>query len=576
MALLANPAASVSFLELAPLLGLPCAGRAFPCRTTCPGCGGIRLTIHQDSIEGGHWHHCPDCGRSGDMIELAALVWEVHLDTALARLAGHGFFDRERIAVYHETHQVRRAAVAGLWKDCRDYIRLIRDSELDRLRAELMVTSKLAPDRWDQGPGRLLGGHRSDQVHRALSLHGPSAYRETRGHNSADRLIARRPAQSVLVLPYHVVPGRIGAFLFVGCNRGEITRGFWPHWQANCVTKFVEAGLWGLEQAFADRRFPPYVIALSDPVLGARLQIRHHAMNRQSLPLVAWYDDGGKYLTTSAWGALGHRQIIFWDLKLTGALVRQAVLTDGMIALTTLEDQGRERIGHYMRLSSPEDMFKKIIKAALPWREALARWGRTADRGAVEDVLLALEGYLGFDPRPVAEALDAADRFALPRRRQAQVLPYAVYDRADGWWYANHSNRRPDFPAVHDPLLLSEATVVIDAIQGGDTPRYIGRIMYRGAEVPFNVAAVILDRPMGWQFVTDKCMHAGLGHPRTQGTNRLTPATVALAFREPLQLPPGATITVLEDSWPLRVPERAPRPPRRQKTKRNDQTTQST
>ena len=37
--------------------------------------------------DGGAWFHCPDCGRAGDLIELAAAVWGMGLAAALDKLA---------------------------------------------------------------------------------------------------------------------------------------------------------------------------------------------------------------------------------------------------------------------------------------------------------------------------------------------------------------------------------------------------------------------------------------------------------------------------------------------------------
>ena len=58
--------------QTADLLGLGRADAALPARTACPLCHHRRLQVYEDGLCGGAWFACPDCGRSGDLIELAA------------------------------------------------------------------------------------------------------------------------------------------------------------------------------------------------------------------------------------------------------------------------------------------------------------------------------------------------------------------------------------------------------------------------------------------------------------------------------------------------------------------------
>src|SRR4051812_8410110 len=60
-----------------------------PARTTCPLCGQRRLHVYEDTPCGGAWFCCPDWGRSGALVELAA-VWGMGLPATLAQLARLG------------------------------------------------------------------------------------------------------------------------------------------------------------------------------------------------------------------------------------------------------------------------------------------------------------------------------------------------------------------------------------------------------------------------------------------------------------------------------------------------------
>ena len=70
----------------AQIVGLAYPGPSLPAQTVCPFCHKNRLSIYADVSATGCWHCCHDCHRSGDLIELAAGVWEMEPDTALRRL----------------------------------------------------------------------------------------------------------------------------------------------------------------------------------------------------------------------------------------------------------------------------------------------------------------------------------------------------------------------------------------------------------------------------------------------------------------------------------------------------------
>ena len=47
-----------------------------PAATQCPFCDGV-MRVYRDQLLDGEWFCCPSCNRQGDMIELAAAVWEL-------------------------------------------------------------------------------------------------------------------------------------------------------------------------------------------------------------------------------------------------------------------------------------------------------------------------------------------------------------------------------------------------------------------------------------------------------------------------------------------------------------------
>jgi hypothetical protein len=71
--------------QTARLLGLERMDNALPSRGRCPLCQAGRFSVYEDIVQGGAWFSCPDCSRAGDLIELAAAVWDMSLSTALRK-----------------------------------------------------------------------------------------------------------------------------------------------------------------------------------------------------------------------------------------------------------------------------------------------------------------------------------------------------------------------------------------------------------------------------------------------------------------------------------------------------------
>ena len=108
--------------QTADLLGLGQADAALPARTACPLCHHRRLQVYEDGLCGGAWFACPDCGRSGDLIELAAAAWGMGLPATLTQLARRGAplpaeaLDPQRVADYVRDYPAYRQRLRALWQ----------------------------------------------------------------------------------------------------------------------------------------------------------------------------------------------------------------------------------------------------------------------------------------------------------------------------------------------------------------------------------------------------------------------------------------------------------------------------
>ena len=212
--------ACVPHRRLLDLLGCKVRTYGLPQRTRCPLCEEGILQVDEDHSCGGEWFWCQGCGQSGDMIELASRVWRLDISTTIARLARRGFelpADPESEAQYQREHLDYRQRLLGLWQQASNG-RLRQNGQLMGVLSRLGIHSQLSTDRWNNGPGAMLGGTDTASIE---SCFFPRAMQHAKAKgdrcNPSQRAIFRGGGwNDVLVLPFQDLPGRVCSFLFVG------------------------------------------------------------------------------------------------------------------------------------------------------------------------------------------------------------------------------------------------------------------------------------------------------------------------------------------------------------------------
>src|SRR4051794_30469352 len=328
--------------------------------------------------------------------------------TQLARLGAPlpaEALDPERVADYVRDYPGSRRRLAALWEGARDWLPVARSPALARLRLGLGLIDDLGPERWRQGPGRLLGALPREEVEACF---GPLSTGQGGAHPHRYRLnpsrgrVFRGPGWSdVLVIPYYDLPGRVCAFTFIGRDGGPADRVFRPrrvlarsgsNQPARQPPYLAEAGLAGLETVEAALPcFGRVAFAVGEVTLALHLQLGNAASSTRPLPLVCWHDGDGA-LTRSAWRVLAGREVVLWAWRLGPEVLHQAVQADGLLALAGPDDLSDRSIDHYLRLAEPHDRLRQL-RRALPWREAVRRWAQGQPDGAITELLLGLGGY---------------------------------------------------------------------------------------------------------------------------------------------------------------------------------------
>ena len=149
----------VPWNQLLDLLGAKIQAMGLPTRCRCPLCQEGVLRVDEDPVVGGQWFSCQRCGKHGDMIELAAAVWNLDIPATVARLARHGLMppiEPKTISRYEQQHVQYRRRLNGLWKDAQAG-QIFRSHTLQRLLDRLGLHAEGTEQAWNKGPGCLIG-----------------------------------------------------------------------------------------------------------------------------------------------------------------------------------------------------------------------------------------------------------------------------------------------------------------------------------------------------------------------------------------------------------------------------------
>ncbi|MHC4404578.1 MAG: hypothetical protein ACYTG0_33405 [Planctomycetota bacterium] len=497
--------ASVSWMRLLSDLGRQIGTAALPAVADCPLCDEGLIRIYPDCLSGGQWHWCPSCGSNGDMIELAAKAWELSLPAAIRRLerrnliSWYAHIDVRRYL--KEQHRYKRR-LAKLWESAQSGL-AHPSLQVGDLLYRLGVYCDVPRERFHQGPAQVMGVLDKTSVERAFH---PQSMRHAdrhpqRSNPSANAVFKGRDWGDVLVVPCYDLPWRPCAFLFIGRNGDS---------DHDIVIKRANLGEVGNQHRVSpyelgislhpanivdgsEHRDGKYV-AIRDPLIGLRLQMRHFEQGLRPLPVAIWYEMplgppgrrlrcGGR-TSSWAWNFRGGRKVVFWMPVLDVATIRQAIHTQGWISTVGPEEKTHEAVQQYAWGRCPRELVNYIQETGRPWQEVLSKIIRTSPASVIEELVTSLR-HEGED---TAEILAECKRKAQLRvtkvfrrhevRKSTHLNGCEVTERKDGWYVSDRRRKRPR--RIVDAILRVDTVICHQK-----TAFYRGRIVFRDEVVEF-------------------------------------------------------------------------------------------
>ena len=474
-----------------------------PATTACPFCQQTSLRILADPASNSHWAACQRCAWGGDLVELAAAVWQLPIPATILKLTRLGYpfppddLPVEAVANYVRSHVETHRRVRAMWSTARAG-RIHHSSNLAPLLQELGLTSRLTEERWRQGPGQLLGCLTKADVEECFcpksAFQGGARLQALDiAHNpSRGRVFSGRNWRDVLAWPYYDLPGRVRGFMFAGRDGKSADDWVFRVSTHQAPRACKEAGLCFHPDLLEQPAEEP-LVAVRDVLLATRLQLAHFQRALSPLPLVAWYADD-KHMTRQGWSIFAERPLVFFSERLDADLLCQLRITEGKLFLGPETATSRE----------PRLLVARAIRLARPWPEVFATWLEAATPAQLEELSLRMElrgqslnEYLERCP----DALRNRTRVALEdagRCPQVQIDGRLVEERADGWHLVRRSSNQG--PQVNDEIV--DAVLRVDRVLHDPRRRrvlYQGRVLFRGRVIDYLVPQGVLERaPFHW------------------------------------------------------------------------------
>lgn len=381
--------------------------------------------LHPD--DNGIWGSCDQCGFSGDSLDILMQKFNTpSVEAVLHRLEQKGAMPQASMEAVtdYQVYKIRQETWARFIKDARDEM-LQHGCDLRTLQA--IGAPPPFKKEWKEGFGQYVGAASQEKLGELLGVQ------------------IKRSVDKVLILPFYDMPGRLANIRIVSCNaRGLVT--------LDKATSH-SGGLFMLGSVFPNSE---YVIAVDDPVLACRLQLKRMVTSLSPLPIVAYRPD------TRYW-PIAPKRIVFWAPKPTAVAFNQARKVPGSylcIPSTTWDFDAA------LREKTIDFWVHRVMTNARPWASALKETLLSMEE--VEAIRFARD--LDITPLETGEILfdcahEEKTRLSSILDLRASVRNCAlgdqqVIERDGGWWTYTEKGR--SVRVTNAPFALEHSVHYVD------------------------------------------------------------------------------------------------------------------
>ena len=462
--------AGLTFSAIAPYIGLePTAKHTVAAK--CPYCGAHEWAIYQDSRNLEQWHYCYQCTAQGNILAMAAERLGMEMDEAMQYLADQLNYTLtfDDMKAYRESQDLA-ARLMEFWKHARTGMQQMSPAHAQLIQQlGWQCTSPMSLERRMAGPGQLYG-----VVHPSIA----QDYNWT-------RFFLRNG--SVAVVPYYKTPTQIGSFACYVGNReifvGAMARG------ARSL-KIGEVGFAGLQFLWRSQSDTVVVTSMVSNMI--QLQVHNFSSSDLPLPLISWRQSATPS-PQKQWATLAGRQVVIWERAPTAAVLHQAILSNAQLSFIgpdITRQKSQEVAGPRWRAwihHDPSiDIWRRVVRSARPYAQALENWARTASPTEQAQLLRDAEQYTAAVASLVRSVIAPKTCAQIGRRINVATKGqggtngsngHTVIVEQDDKWYnlAGH---------VRLPAIVRVKYIIV---RPGGAKEYVGYLKADGREIEFRV-----------------------------------------------------------------------------------------
>lgn len=460
--------ANIPYFSIAPLIGMEPTAK-YSVSVECPYCGSHSFAIHQDNTNLEEWYFCSQCKANGSVIALAAEKLDMPETEVIQYLA-------EQLE-----QQIPSKAVDDYFKACElknKYLKFwayAKKQLLDPTPKQIeylkflgwQLRSPMSFDRLWEGPASLYG------------LSDPHVAEKYLG-----QMLRKKPA--LVILPFYRTPSIISGFACLSYKQTIYT-----NTPGRRDLFHGEPGFAGLQ--FLNQFNSETLVATSMLKTMVQLQMHHFSTNIRPLPLLGWCQCPIVTIQKQ-WSLVGNRQLILWEKEPTAAVLHQARMCNASVTFLgpntkrqKFEGNTTERWRKWVKHDPAIDMWRKIVRTAKPYEQALKNWARIATPEQKVKLLQDAEQYEQHTAELVRSVLHpklsstVAKRIRVGQHRKGihpgQSSGFTVVLEKDNKWYT-----------LNGKISLSGTVRVSHiVVRPSGAQEYIGTLYHEQQAIPFRV-----------------------------------------------------------------------------------------
>lgn len=461
------------------------------------------------------------------MLSLATRFWGVTASEAISRLLTGNQIETlpPNDLSNYEALQLRYTNIANFWQ--KSQRTLLKHEDLCQLRMILDSEDCYDTEGWRQRGGRFMGAASRNDFRDMFNF---SSHAKVWQHTfSSESLQKLKPTDNCLVVPFCDLPGRISSLMFSYVDDNKVT-------PVAFVSTLVASkpgkpspltGVAMLEALLRKSSYGDYGLVMNDPLLAAKIHLRHFRVSDEMLPLAAIWTDTP---TSDILKHTASHRIVFWAERPDADFFRHAIAANGYVSMKPVEINNMNR---YVTKRPAAEWLHIQVRDSVPWQEALEQRITDLPVNEAESLLTRLQLSSG-DLNKFVEQCSSSTKARLSKFADNTLRLYShadehneYYETEDGW-FSIVTNEMISDTIIRIEYIIDHLPVDLPNAPGD---HYLGYLIHKGERIPFLVRVDDLFYAIG-VWLTRELINAGHSAPHIAFTRRSL-FNIACSFHQP-------------------------------------------